>query len=75
MKPVEDLTEAEAAAELERLAAEIAHHDRAYHERDAAGDLRRRLRRVAPTQHRDRGTVSVIGPRRFAVAPGRRRAG
>ncbi len=35
MKPVEDLTEAEASAELERLAAEIAHHDRAYHERDA----------------------------------------
>ena len=35
MKPVEDLTEAEAEAELERLAAEIAHHDRAYHERDA----------------------------------------
>jgi DNA ligase (NAD+) len=35
MKSVEELTEAEAAAELERLAAEIAHHDRAYHERDA----------------------------------------
>ncbi|MGD0430967.1 MAG: NAD-dependent DNA ligase LigA [Acetobacteraceae bacterium] len=35
MKPVEDLTEAEVEAELERLAAEIAHHDRAYHERDA----------------------------------------
>ncbi|MSP00130.1 MAG: NAD-dependent DNA ligase LigA [Acetobacteraceae bacterium] len=35
MKPVEDLTEIEAAAELERLAAEIAYHDRAYHERDA----------------------------------------
>ena len=35
MKPVEDLTEADAAAELEQLAAEIAHHDRAYHERDA----------------------------------------
>src|SRR5580698_1648353 len=35
MKPVEDLTEAEAGAELERLATEIAHHDRAYHERDA----------------------------------------
>jgi DNA ligase (NAD+) len=35
MKPVEELTEEDAAAELERLAAEIAHHDRAYHERDA----------------------------------------
>jgi DNA ligase (NAD+) len=35
MKPVEDLTETEAAAELERLAKEVAHHDRAYHERDA----------------------------------------
>src|SRR3984893_4116190 len=35
MKPVEDLIEAEAATELERLAAEIAHHDSAYHERDA----------------------------------------
>ena len=33
--PVETLTEVEAAAELERLAAEIAHHDRAYHEQDA----------------------------------------
>src|SRR3984957_10519240 len=32
--PLEDLTEAEAAAELARLAGEIAHHDRAYHERD-----------------------------------------
>ena len=34
-KPVEELTEHEAAAELAELAAEIAHHDRAYHERDA----------------------------------------
>ena len=32
---VEALSKAEAAAELARLAAEIAHHDRAYHERDA----------------------------------------
>ncbi len=31
----DDLTEADAAAELARLAAEIAHHDRAYHQRDA----------------------------------------
>src|SRR5579863_863509 len=35
MKPVEDLTEDEAKGELERLAGEIAYHDRAYHERDA----------------------------------------
>ena len=34
-KPVPDLTEAEAAAELARLAALIAHHDAAYHARDA----------------------------------------
>ncbi len=33
--PEFDLTEADAAAELARLAAEIARHDRAYHERDA----------------------------------------
>jgi DNA ligase (NAD+) len=34
-RDVADLTEAEAAAELARLAAEIARHDRLYHERDA----------------------------------------
>ncbi|HEY2070268.1 MAG TPA: NAD-dependent DNA ligase LigA [Rhizomicrobium sp.] len=35
MKPVEKLTQAEAAKELERLAREMAEHDRAYYERDA----------------------------------------
>ncbi len=35
MKPVEALSEAEAAAELARLAARIAEADRAYHEHDA----------------------------------------
>src|SRR5215831_12543641 len=33
--PVENLTEEEAAAELERLAAEIARHDQLYHQQDA----------------------------------------
>tara|TARA_R110000868_G_scaffold80407_2_gene228513 strand:- start:1331 stop:3448 length:2118 start_codon:yes stop_codon:yes gene_type:complete len=34
-KPVDDLSKKEASAELERLAAEIAHHDLAYHQNDA----------------------------------------
>ena len=34
-KPVDELTRAEAEAELAALAAEIARHDRAYHEQDA----------------------------------------
>ena len=33
--PIDNLTDTEAAAELERLAAEIAHHDRLYHQQDA----------------------------------------
>ncbi|HVH81597.1 MAG TPA: NAD-dependent DNA ligase LigA [Stellaceae bacterium] len=35
MRPADELTEEEAAAELERLAAEIAHHDQLYYAKDA----------------------------------------
>ena len=42
-KPVAELDEAEAAAELARLAAEIAHHDELYYREDDPGDQRRRL--------------------------------
>src|SRR6478752_6836323 len=34
-KPAEDLTSAEAKAELKTLAAEIAHHDQLYYQKDA----------------------------------------
>ncbi|MGA3306305.1 MAG: hypothetical protein ABSC26_09915, partial [Stellaceae bacterium] len=34
-KPVEDLTEADAKAELKRLAKEISHHDSLYYQKDA----------------------------------------
>ena len=42
-KPVEKLTSAEAEKELDRLAREIAEHDRALSRRGRAHDLRRRL--------------------------------
>ena len=42
-KPVEDLTAAEAEAELARLAEAIAENDRRYYQQDDPRDLRRRL--------------------------------
>ena len=56
--PVADLTEAQARAELKRLADEIAEHDKRYYQEDAPSDLGRRLRRAAPAQRGDRGALS-----------------
>ena len=48
--PVAEMTPLEAADELERLAAEIARHDEAYHRQGCTGDIRCGLRRAAPPQ-------------------------
>ena len=42
-KPVDKLTSAEAEKELDRLAQEIAEHDRRYYQRGRAHHLRRRI--------------------------------
>jgi DNA ligase (NAD+) len=73
--PVESLTEAEAAAELARLAAEIARHDRAYHELDAPeitdADYDALRRRNAAIEHRFPDLVRADSPtRRVGAAPG-----
>ena len=60
--PVDELTEAQAMAELARLANEIGRHDKLYYQQDAAGGLGRRLRFPAPAQRRDRGTLSRSDP-------------
>ena len=72
-KPVDSLTQEEAAAELERLATEIAEHDRRYHAEDAptisdADYDALKLRNAA-----DRGAVSRTDPRRQPDGQGRRR--
>ena len=74
MKPVDELTEAEAAAELERLAAEIAKHDRAYHEQDAPlitdADYDALRRRNADVEARFPALVRADSPsRRVGAAP------
>jgi len=73
MKPVERLTEAEAVAELAHLAAEIAKHDRAYHEFDAPlisdADYDALHRRNAAIEARFPHLVRADSPSR-RIAPG-----
>ncbi len=73
--PVERLTEKQAKAELARLAAEIAEHDRLYYQEDAPRDFRRRLRRAAPAQRGDRDALSAscVRPTARRGASARRR--
>ncbi len=73
-RAVEELGEREAAAELERLAAEIAKHDRAYYQDDAPAISDADLRRSAPAQRRDRGALPRADTRGQPVEAARRRA-
>ena len=73
-KPVAELTRDEAAAELARLAAEIAAHDRRYYQEDAPTVSRRRLRCAAPAQRGDRGALSRPEARRQPEPSGSARA-
>lgn len=72
--PVEALTEEEAAAELARLSAEIAHHDEAYHRQDAPeisdADYDALRRRNAAIEARFPGLIRADSPsQRVGAAP------
>ena len=72
--PVDNLTEPEAAAELERLASEIAKHDIAYHQEDAPIISDADYDALPPTQRRHRSPLPRPDPPRQPLETPRRRA-
>jgi len=72
-KPIDELTEAEAQAELERLAAEIGRHDIAYHQNDAPeitdGDYDALRRRNLGIEERFPGLMREDSPSESVGAP------
>ena len=70
----EKLTEEQAEAELEAARQGPGRARQALLPGRCAERLRRRIRRAAPAQQRDRGAISRTDPQGFAVAQGRRGA-
>ena len=73
-KPVDDLTADEARAELDRLAAEIAEHDRRYHQEDAPTISDAEYDALRQRNAAIEARFPELARRRFALDAGRRKA-